>query len=112
MRMWLAMLACAAVLTGCGIFFALQNLGKADQYASVASFFLALLSAAVSVLSLARSRPKDQNDSGTEESQHDRRGTTVNFAWDNEIVQQGPGAVANISKTVEPRPGKKARRNH
>lgn len=43
MRVWLAMLAVAVVLAGCGIFFALQDLGTANEYASIASFFLALL---------------------------------------------------------------------
>ncbi len=101
MRMWLVMGAGAVVLVACGVFFAFQNLGHADQYASVASFFLALLTAIGSVVALARSKSKEQHADGSEENQLSRRGPTVNLAWGNEHVQQGDGTVANITKIVE-----------
>lgn len=56
MRMWLALLLGATILIGCGTFFALQNLGNATEYASVASFFLALITAVGSMLTFARSK--------------------------------------------------------
>jgi hypothetical protein len=99
--MWLVMGAGAVVLVGCGVFFAFQNLGHADQYASVASFFLALLTAIASAVALARSKSKEQRADGREENQPPRRGPTVNLAWGNEHVQQGDGTVANITKIVE-----------
>jgi hypothetical protein len=99
--MWLVMGAGAVVLVGCGVFFALQDLGHADQYASVASFFLALLTAIGSVVALARSKSKEQHADGSQENQRPRRGPAVNLAWGNENVQQGDGTVANIIKIVE-----------
>jgi hypothetical protein len=95
--MWLVMGAGAVVLVGCGVFFAVQDLGHADQYASVASFFLALLTAIASAVALARSKSKEEHAEG----QRPRRGPTVNLAWRNEHVQQGDGTVANITKIVE-----------
>jgi hypothetical protein len=100
-RMWLVMAAGAVVLVGCGVFFALQNLGHADHYASVASFFLALLTAIGSVVALARPKSKEQHAGGGQENQPPRRGPAVNLAWRNEHVQQGDGTVANITEIVE-----------
>jgi hypothetical protein len=99
--MWLVMGAGAVVLVACGVFFAFQNLGHADQYASVASFFLALLTAIGSVVALARSKSREQHADSSQENQPPRRGPTVNLAWGNEHVQQGDGTVANITKIVE-----------
>lgn len=106
MRMWLVMGAGAVVLVGCGVFFALQDLGHAEQYASVASFFLALLTATGSVVALSRSKSREQHASGGGENQPSRRSPTINVAWGNEHVQQGDGTIANITKIVEARPRK------
>jgi hypothetical protein len=112
MRMWLAMLAVAVVLTGCGVFFALQDLGTASEYASIASFFLALLTASGSVISRAQSRPKDLTDSSSSrENPGSVPGGPVNVAFDNTVVQQGPNAHAKIKKIVDRRPERKARRS-
>jgi len=86
MRMWLAMLLSAAVLIGCGTFFATQDIGTADAYAIVASFFLALLSTIGSILTLAASKSKTTT---AEEGQDNRpapsgNGSTFNYAWNNE----------------------------
>jgi hypothetical protein len=111
MRMWLAMLAVAVVLAGCGVLFAFQDLGTANEYASIASFFLALLVASGSVISLARSRPKDRAGSSSEENPGVMPNGPVNVAFDNIIVQQGPNANVKIKKIVDLRPERKARRS-
>jgi hypothetical protein len=100
MRMWLALLAGAAVLVGCGLFFAFQDLGRADQYASIASFFLALLTTVGSLLALARSKPKEKSAEGSKEHQPAGPGPNYNVALWNENVQQGPWSVANVTKIV------------
>jgi hypothetical protein len=103
MRVWLTLLVCAAVLTGCGIFFAMQNLGAANEYASIASFFLALLTAAGSALSLARAKPGKH----TSEPAAERRG---NSSWQTTIngnvgaLQQGDGSVMEITLDAVPSP--------
>jgi hypothetical protein len=108
--MWLAMLVIATVLVGCGIFFAFQNLGTANEYASIASFFLALLTAAGSALSLTRSKSAKEASNKAGENQHQGHGTSFNIAMNNEIVQQGPNANARIIKTVVLPPRKRNRR--
>lgn len=61
MRTWHILLAGAAVLVGCGIFLALQDLGTATNWASVGSFFLALLTGIGSVLSLVSAKSKQES---------------------------------------------------
>ena len=56
MPLWAAMSAGAAVFISCGIFFAFQDLGTANDYATIASFFLALLTAVGSLLCFTRSK--------------------------------------------------------
>ncbi len=112
MRMWLAMLAVAAVLTGCGVFFALQDLGTANEYASIASFFLALLTAGGSVLSLTRSKPTHQGARSRKENPRNARGAPRNLAVGNDVVVQGDRAHVEYTKFVEQRPGRKAHRSH
>jgi hypothetical protein len=110
MKMWLIMLATAVVLTGCGVFFALQDLGAANDYATIASFFLALLTASASVLSLTRSKVKIRDESGSKENPHEARGATVNVAYDNDNVVQGDGNHVGYIKIVAPQPAQKGRR--
>jgi len=98
--MWLAMLVAAAVLVGCGVFFAFQDLGKANAYASIASFFLALVTAAGSVLSRARSKSVKGADNKGEENQHQGHGARHIIAIDNDLVQTGDNAIGNVTKTV------------
>jgi hypothetical protein len=111
--MWLALLAGAVLLVGCGVFFAAQNLGRADQYASVASFFLALLTAIASVLSLARSRAKERTDDGGEQGSRPGHGRTVNYIQRVDAVQTGDGAYMNLNltKIIEQPPTKRNRRS-
>ena len=103
MRMWLALLASAVILVGSGIFFATQSLGRADQYASVASFFLALLTAVTAVFSLLHSRSKPQVTGGTGDkaARPPRRTTVLNLAWRNKAVQYGSHSTMNITNTPE-----------
>jgi hypothetical protein len=102
-RIWLTLLAGAAVLTGCGIFFAIQNLGTANEYASVASFFLALLTATGSVLSFAHAKPK--KDAPQPEPAAERHG---NSSWKTTIkgnvgaFQQGDRSVMEITVDAIP----------
>lgn len=110
MRMWLAMLAIAVVLTGCGILFALQDLGTANEYASIASFFLALLTASGSVLSLTRAKAENQNRKSREESPAGTRDAPVYIATGNENVVQGNHNHVKYTKTVDLRRGRKDRR--
>jgi hypothetical protein len=58
--LWAALSSGAAVLIGCGIFFAFQDLGTANDYATIASFFLALLIAIGSALSFVRSKQEPE----------------------------------------------------
>jgi len=104
--MWLALLAGAAVLVGCGVFFALQNLGHADQYASVASFFLALLTAIGSAVALARSKPPEQSTEGSQQSRP-RRGWVLNFFGWNRVVIHGNRSVVNINDGTAEMPTQK-----
>lgn len=110
MRMWLAMLASATALAGCGIFFALQGLGHADQYASIASFFLALLTAIGSLVSLTRSRSEKRDADADVEDRAHEHGRTFYLAWKNKAVQQGDGSVMTITTAVEPQFRKASRR--
>lgn len=109
--MWLALLAGAVVLVGCGVFFAVQDLGRAEEYASVASFFLALLTAIGSVLSLTRSRSKERTDGGGEQGKLPGRGMTVNYAWRNDVVQTGDRATASVTKILGQPSRKRSRRS-
>jgi hypothetical protein len=102
-RVWLTLLVCAAVLTGCGIFFAMQDLGTANEYASIASFFLALLTAAGSALSLARAKPgKDISEPTAERRGSSSWQTTIN--GDVGAFQQGDGSVMEITLDAAPAP--------
>jgi membrane protein implicated in regulation of membrane protease activity len=107
-RMWLVMGAGAVVLVACGVFFAFQDLGHADQYASVASFFLALLTAIASAVALARSKRKEQSADSTESQRSGRRGA-LNVAIGNTNVQQGDG---NSAEVIVVRPSRKASRRN
>ena len=85
---WIIGLVVATVLAGVGVFFAVQGLSRADQYASVASFLLALVTAGFSVLDRARD---------------------VRIAHNNENVNMGDHGIIVVNRGNEP-PGKKRRR--
>lgn len=90
---WWAVLSDGAVVfIGCGIFFAFQSLGTANDYASIASFFVALLTAAGSLFSLVRSK---QEKAARAQSERDRRtgSRSLLLAWKTTgIVNRGDNA--------------------
>jgi len=101
-RAWLIVLLGAVALVGCGVFLAFQNLGNAALYATVASFFLALLTAAASLLVLSRSkRNEEAAHSATESKSSGRflvRKRTINLLRGNENVQTGDGSIMVVNQ--------------
>jgi hypothetical protein len=99
-----------AVLTaGLGIFFLNQDLGTADQYASVASFFVSLLALGMSIAPLlanTRLSPPSPTPADTmaDPGNHSQRPhpnridptPPQNYAINCDVVQQGPYSVANV----------------
>lgn len=84
-RVRIALLVLSVVVIAVAVaFFVNQDLGSADQYASVASFFVGLAGLAVAVWSLVTAREPTQT-------------VTVGKT---DIFQNGPNAVANYQKTV------------
>jgi hypothetical protein len=85
-RVWVASLALMALLIGAGVFFEVQDLGTASQWAGVASFLLAVVVAGVTAVG------------------HLRGGRTQPPAGDVyrdiDVLQTGPGSVANYEKHV------------
>ena len=109
MRTWLVMLLGAVVLVGCGVFLAFQNLGNAALYATVASFFLALLTGAGSLLVLSRSKPDGEAAHGATESKSSGRvlvrKRTINLLRGNENVQTGEGSIMVVNQAEPQHPG-------
>jgi hypothetical protein len=87
MRMWHVSLAGAAVLIGCGIFLALQDLGTATNWASVGSFFLALVTGIGSVLSFVSAKSKKKASAHRGNNRVRGRGKIINVG--NQIVVIG-----------------------
>ncbi|MFS8096792.1 hypothetical protein LFM09_06580 [Lentzea alba] len=84
-RVRIALLVLSIVVIAVAIvFFVNQDLGSADQYASVASFFVGLAGLAVAVWSLVTAR---------------QPGSTVTFGH-ADVVQTERNAIANYQKTV------------
>ena len=85
---WWVVLSACAVCIGCGVFFASQPLGAANAYAGIASFFVALLTGAAAMFSLARSkREKEAIKQHDGSPQPGSRSTLI--AWKNTLVNQG-----------------------
>lgn len=78
----IAVVSLALVVAGV-VFFTRQDLGTADQYASVASFFVGLLGLVLTTVSLA--------------SQRKPEGHTTNTTINNAQVVQGPRSVAYVN---------------
>lgn len=109
MRTWLVMLFGAVVLVGCGVILAFQNLGNAALYATVASFFLALLTAAGSLLVLSRSKSDEGAAHGATESKSSgrvfvRKGA-LNLVHGNENVQTGDRSIMFVNQAEPQHPG-------
>ena len=101
---WVILSAGAAVFIGCGIFFVFQDLGTANAYATIASFFLALVTAVGSLVSLARSKQKKESGDHNEETRQSR-GICLLFAWGNRMVNQGD--IEHVDIWATPPPEKK-----
>lgn len=98
----IAPLTVAVALLGTGVFFAVQNLDRADKYASVASFLLALAIAGVTLVIHLRRRGKPADSSSEPQRIYhiDRAGTVF-----TEQVR-----TAHVT-TVRGKAGKKGRRS-
>lgn len=84
----------SAALIGVGVaFFVRQDLGAADQYASVASFFVGTLGLVISALSLIRGR--------SERTDPAPGGHTSNVIINNATaVQTGDHSTMHVNRTV------------
>ncbi|MEU8614561.1 hypothetical protein AB0C29_41900 [Actinoplanes sp. NPDC048791] len=101
---WTAPIGLAVLLAGAGVFFAVQDLGRADQYASVGSFLLALAVAGGSVALHLRHRgdaPSPEVPVGQAPAAGDP--PTHNTIVDAGVVFAGPGARADITITPDGR---------
>jgi hypothetical protein len=101
-RTWLVVLLGAVALVGCSVFLAFQNLGNAALDATVASFFLALLTAAGSLLVLSRSKSRQEDAHGAKEGKSVGRvfvrKQTINLLRGNENVQTGDGSIMVVNQ--------------
>lgn len=108
-RTLLLVISAALVAVGV-IFFARQDLGTADQYASVASFFVGFVGVVLSLWSFLASRASrsDETAESPEESTSARSSlpgstsglaVTIN-ARDIDVLQSAPKARAVVNKTV------------
>ena len=119
MRTWAGLVAGTVALVGMGIFLIAQGSGGASEYASIASFFLAIPMAAASIVSLvdARSKSRAEGEGGRTERRSHRAGKTNSFIRRSGVVQTGEHAVANVnigtsSDTRPQRPKAPKRRQH
>jgi hypothetical protein len=105
------MLASALVLAGAGVFFAVQDLGTANEYASIASFFLALLTAAGSLLSLARAKTKQSAATSKKpRNTQSAHGPILSMVLGAKVVQYGANSSATVNESIPAGSGKKGRR--
>ncbi|RZU50826.1 hypothetical protein EV385_2612 [Krasilnikovia cinnamomea] len=95
---WVAPIGLAVLIAGAGVFFAVQDLGRADQYASVGSFLLALALAGGSVVVHLRRRGSPQ-----EAPPPVRDAPPNNTIVGAGVVFTGPGARADITFTGDER---------
>jgi hypothetical protein len=107
MPIWVALSLGAAVFVGCGVIFAFQDLGTATDYATIASFFLALLTAAGSLLSFARSKREHEAAPDDKGSQKPALGRLMIFGNVGGVQQ---GNRTRMDVTMYPPDGKKGKR--
>jgi hypothetical protein len=90
----------AVLLAGAAVFFAVQNLSRADQYASVGSFLLALAVAGGGVvLHLRRGGSPAARETPAPETGSAGPASPTNTIMDAGVVFTGPGARADITFT-------------
>jgi hypothetical protein len=109
MRVWQVSLAGAAVLIGCGIFLALQDLGTATNWASVGSFFLALVTGIGSVLSFLSAKSKKEASAHRGNNQVRGRGTFINVG--NQMVVNGDHSHVEATFGEPPSQSKRQRKS-
>jgi hypothetical protein len=100
-RITLALFGCAVLLAITGGLFASLDLGSADQYASVASFFLALIAALGSALSWVRRSARTPDPDAAADAQPGPKTWTASIAVKSQNVQQGPGSVMFVQNNGE-----------
>jgi hypothetical protein len=93
---WVAVAGAVVGLVSVGVFFAMQSRGAADQYASVGAFFLALLTAATSLVTWIRSPRGDAGPAGP-----DRQGSTITVNGPVSVLQTGPRSKAKVRNTYK-----------
>jgi hypothetical protein len=93
--LWVVLSGGAAVFIGCGIFFALQDLGTVNDYATIASFFLALATGIGSLVSFVRPKQEQATATPAEQSEQPTHGATT-------VVFGNPGIyqVGNRNKAI------------
>jgi hypothetical protein len=103
----------AVVLISLGLTFSLLDIGKATQYAGVGSFFVGLVTLAMSAILFVKAvrSTKDTVDqsrvgepSGSTSRTHDIASTstyTTNYVRDVDLMQTGPNAIGFVSKHVD-----------
>jgi hypothetical protein len=108
MRTRLVVLLSAVALAGCSVFLAFQNLANAALDATVASFFLALLTASGSLLALSRSKSRPEGPHGAKESKSNGRDLarkrTISILHGNENVQTGDGSIMVVNQAEPQHP--------
>jgi hypothetical protein len=100
--LWAALSAGAVVFIGCGIFFAFQDLGTANDYTTIASFFLALLIAAGSLVSFLRSKQAPETARKVaEQNAASARSTLINLGQIGTLVN---GDATYVEATIHQSP--------
>jgi hypothetical protein len=106
---WLVLPAVVTVLMAVGGFFAVQSRSAADQYASIGSFFLALLAAAWSIATWVRARPGPAWPNGGSPSRPGPEGGTPNAAAAPGGSRTGGPSVVVIGDGTGVQTGKRSR---
>lgn len=97
MRKWALLAIGAVVLVGTSIALAVTGSGTTSEYATIASFFVAVPVAVASVISIAEARSKAKDDDQKEpEPETIRTGTTNVNITNAGVVQTAPNAVADV----------------
>lgn len=91
MRKWLAPAGLVVLLIGTGGLFTTVDLGRADSFASVASFLLALAVAGGTVIAGLRRAPRHPAHQPAKAGQGDR------IAYHSGVVIQGDGSTNTIT---------------
>lgn len=97
-QIWLA-IASVALVSASAIFFTMQDLSTADQYASVASFFVGLVGLALAALSYLANRTTP-NATTPPDALPPSAGTVVNNLNNCDNVQTGTSSTMNVYREI------------